>query len=222
MGVLLGPDDTVLGSVRLPTTRGVDGVVTTATKAVRALMDDAAIGPGALVAAGIGIPGVVDPETGTVTHPVNLGFPDGLTPLAQLLSDALDGIRVQVENDLIVAALGTARALGDPNDLAFLAMGTGLAAGFPLQEPPSTLGGLAPATYHHPSRCLPPPSRCSTRRLRDRRSLNSVNAKNRTWSLCSRAAITAPLSSLTYSASPALLSIGHRSRHVIGVGTTVG
>lgn len=130
LGVLLGPDDTVLGSVRLPTTRGVDGVVTTAAKAVRALMDDAAIGPSALVGVGIGIPGVVDPETGTVTHPVNLGFPQGLTPLARLLSDALDGIRVQVENDLNVAALGAARALGDPADLAFLALGTGLAAGF--------------------------------------------------------------------------------------------
>ena len=130
LGVLLGPDDTVLGSVRLPTTCGVDGVVATAAKAVRALMDDAAIGPGALVGVGIGVPGVVDPEAGTVTHPVNLGFPEGLTPLAQLLSDVLDGIGVQLENDLNVAALGAARALGDPADLAFLALGTGLAAGF--------------------------------------------------------------------------------------------
>lgn len=130
LGVLLGPDETVLGSVRLPTTHGVDGVVTTAAKAVRTLMDDAAIGPGALVAAGIGVPGVVDPGAGTVMHPVNLGFPEGLTPLGQLLSDAVDGIRVLVENDLNVAALGAARALGDPADLAFLSLGTGLAAGF--------------------------------------------------------------------------------------------
>ena len=129
LGVLLGPEDTVLGSVRMPTTHGVDGVVTTAAKAVRALMDDAAIGPGALLGVGIGIPGVVDPEKGTVTHPVNLAFPEQLTPLAQLLSDQLDGIRVQLENDLNVAALGAARALGDPADLAFLALGTGLAAG---------------------------------------------------------------------------------------------
>lgn len=130
LGVLLGPDDAVLGSVRLPTTRGVDGVVATAAKAVRALMDDAGTGPGALVGVGIGVPGVVDPATGTVAHAVHLGFPEGLMPLSQLLSAALDGIRVQVENDLNVAALGAAHEVGHPADLAFLALGTGLAAGF--------------------------------------------------------------------------------------------
>src|SRR5665647_3556149 len=52
LGVLLGPDDAVLGSVRLPTTRGVEGVVTTAAKAVRALTDEAGTGPGALVRVG--------------------------------------------------------------------------------------------------------------------------------------------------------------------------
>lgn len=129
LGVLLGPDDAVLGSVRLPTTRGVEGVVTTAAKAVRALTDEAGTGPGALVGVGIGVPGVVDPATGTVVHAVNLGFPGDRTPLAHLLSAELDGTPVQVENDLNVAALGAAHAEGAPADLAFLALGTGLAAG---------------------------------------------------------------------------------------------
>lgn len=138
LGVLLGPDDTVLGSVRLPTTLGVDGVLATAARAVRALIEDHATWPGALVGVGVGIPGVVDPEAGTVAHAVHLGLPEGLTPLAKLLSVALDGVPVQVENDLNAAALGAAHAVRDPGapaypaDLAFLALGTGLAAGFVL------------------------------------------------------------------------------------------
>src|SRR5665647_3232924 len=131
LGVLLGPDDAVLGSVRLPTTRGVEGVVTTAAKAVRALTDEAGTGPGALVGVGIGVPGVVDPATGTVVHAVNLGFPGDRTPLAHLLSAELDGTPVQVENDLNVAALGAAHAEGAPADLAFLALGAAAAAGYP-------------------------------------------------------------------------------------------
>lgn len=138
LGVLLGPDDAVLDTVRLPTTLGVEGVVATAAKAVRALIEDRVTLPGALVGVGIGIPGVVDPAAGTVSHAVHLGFPEGLTPLAKLLAVALDGVPVQVENDLNAAALGAAHAVGDPGDpgnpadLAFLALGTGLAAGFVL------------------------------------------------------------------------------------------
>ena len=129
-GVLLGPDDAVLGSVLLPTTRGVEGVVATAAKAVRALTDEAQSGRGgALIDVGIGVPGVVDPANGTVAHAVNLGFPAELTPLAQLLSEELDGARVKMENDLNVAALGAAHVVGGPVDLAFLGLGTGLAAG---------------------------------------------------------------------------------------------
>lgn len=128
-GVLLGPNDAVLGSVLLPTTCGVEGVVATAAKAVRVLTDEAQFGPGALIDVGIGVPGVVDPANGTVAHALNLGFPAELTPLAQLLSEELDGARVKAENDLNVAALGAAHAVGGPVDLAFLGLGTGLAAG---------------------------------------------------------------------------------------------
>lgn len=128
LGVLLGQDGVVQRSLRLPTARGVTGVVATSTSVVRALTDEAGT-PGNLVGVGVGVPGVVDPTTGTVAHGVNLGFPGTPTPLAQLLSAELGGVRVQVENDLNVAALGAAHALGTSADLAFLALGTGLAAG---------------------------------------------------------------------------------------------
>ncbi|QTE30400.1 ROK family protein [Pengzhenrongella sicca] len=131
LGVLLGADDVVVGSVRLPTVRGVDGVVATASAAVRALLAGAGIAPGAAgeaVAVGVGVPGVVDPAAGTVAHAVNLGLPGEATPLARLLSGSLGGAPVRVENDLNAAVLGVARALA-ATDLAFLALGTGIAAG---------------------------------------------------------------------------------------------
>ncbi|MEP7194806.1 MAG: ROK family protein [Actinomycetota bacterium] len=128
LGVLLGPDGVVQGSLRLPTTRGVTGVVATSASVVRALTGGAGV-PGNLAGIGVGVPGVVDPTTGTVAHGVNLGFPGAPTPLAQLLSAELGGVQVQVENDLNVAALGAAHAIGTSADLAFLALGTGLAAG---------------------------------------------------------------------------------------------
>ena len=129
LGVLLGPDGVVRGSLRLPTTRGVTGVVATAASVVRALTDEAGILPSNLAGVGVGVPGVVDPATGTVAHGVNLAFSGAPTPLAQLLSAELAGLRVRLENDLNVAALGAAEAIGASADLAFLALGTGLAAG---------------------------------------------------------------------------------------------
>jgi len=137
IGVLLGPDDGVRGTVRLPTMRGVEGVVATAIKAVHALLDGEGIRSDAQTPIGIGVPGIVDPVTGTVAHAVNLGFAGEPTPLAQLLSVGLSGARVRAENDLNVAVLGAACTVGpaatgeveSAPDLAFLALGTGLAAG---------------------------------------------------------------------------------------------
>ena len=129
LGVLLGHDDAILGSVRRSTISGVRGVVRTAADAVRALTDGAGTDPGTLRGVGIGVPGIVDPATGTVAHAVNLGFPGERTPLARLLSVELGGVPVKVENDLNVAARGAAHAVGASADLAFLALGTGLAAG---------------------------------------------------------------------------------------------
>ena len=132
LGVLRAPDGSVRGSFRLPTVRGVRGVVTTAAAVVRALTSEMRTMPGLLDGVGVGVPGLVDPAAGTVAHAVNLGFPGTATPLARLLSAELTGARVEVENDLNVAALGAADAAGTGADLAFLSLGTGLAAGLVL------------------------------------------------------------------------------------------
>jgi glucokinase len=129
LGVLLDDDAAVRGTVRLPAGRGSDGVVRVAAEVVERLCAVAGLLPADLAGVGAGVPGLVDPLTGTVSHAVNLGIHDRGVELAPLLSTRLGGVPVAVENDLNVAALGAAAALGLRGDLALLALGTGVAAG---------------------------------------------------------------------------------------------
>jgi len=129
LGVLLDGDASVRGTVRVQTRRGTEGVVGAAAEVVERLCAGAGLAPGDLTGVGAGVPGVVDPLTGAVAHAVNLGIFDQAVQLAPLLTAALHGVPVTVENDLNVAAVGAARVLGLDGDLAFLALGTGVAAG---------------------------------------------------------------------------------------------
>src|SRR5690242_1041985 len=85
-----------------PTSGGPTAVLETIALAVR----DASSGTGgtdALAGVGIGSPGVVDTEAGTVTSARNLTDWDGTFPLGPGLSDALGGITVRVGNDVALA-----------------------------------------------------------------------------------------------------------------------
>jgi predicted NBD/HSP70 family sugar kinase len=123
----------VIASVALPTQRGPEGVVSTALQAVRAVAGDAAISLSDVDAIGIGIPGTVDPQRGTVRYGVNVGIGHADTDLGSRLADEL-GAAVHVENDVRAAALGADWHLsmhhGAVNDLAYLSIGTGIAAGY--------------------------------------------------------------------------------------------
>jgi glucokinase len=81
-----------------------------------------------IAAIGVGVPGRVDPLTGTVTLAVNLGWSD--LPLGASLEQRF-GRPCVVENDVRAAALGLHRRgiVGDTDDLAYLAVGTGVSAG---------------------------------------------------------------------------------------------
>ena len=137
LAALLDPDGRVVGTQRVPTVRGPDGLVAAVTRSVRTLTAAHGVPLDALEGTGIGVPGVVDPDTGSVEHAVNVGVERPFA-LAATVARALGGdARVRVENDLNVAVLGAAHALGasgdaggaGPRDLAFLALGTGVAAG---------------------------------------------------------------------------------------------
>lgn len=124
--VAVSPDDEILGRLRRPTGWGGDAVVAGIVDAVRALADEAAVPMSQLGSVGIGIPGLVDAETGRVLHAVNLGVES--LDLALRAGGAL-GVPVRVENDVKAAALGAAALSGVTGSMAYLNLGTGVAAG---------------------------------------------------------------------------------------------
>ena len=121
----------VIDEVRVPTGFGADAVIASTVAAVTGLADRLGTAPAEFGAIGVGVPGAVDPGSGRVAHAVNLGL-DGLA-LGDELAARL-GVRVRLENDVNVAALGAFHLLGrgPERSMAYLNLGTGLAAGLVL------------------------------------------------------------------------------------------
>ncbi len=132
-GVLVDPGGTVRAEFRARTVVGPDGVIQGAVDAVNALRASLDGNGAVLEGVGIGVPGVVDPSTGSLRYAINLGLGSEPFPLGEPVSRRLDGLRVVVENDLNATALGAAAVLdGVGDDLAYLALGTGVAVGLVL------------------------------------------------------------------------------------------
>ena len=120
-----------LGQAVRPTQTGspqslVSGMRTTIDEALR----DADQPLNDLVAAGVGIPGQIDPTSGTVRLAVNLNLTEPY-PLRDVLQETL-GIPVALENDVRAAAWGAYHWAGRRaplNSLAYLSIGTGISAG---------------------------------------------------------------------------------------------
>ncbi|WP_418277497.1 ROK family protein [Isoptericola jiangsuensis] len=137
LGVLLAPDGEVVAQARLATRPGPTDVLDGAVRAVEGVTRQAGVAMSDVVGVGVGVPGLVDADAGTVRHAVNLGIDGRPLALAELLSARLGGVGVGIENDLNAAAVGAAHLLEAEEghgsaDLAFLALGTGLAAGLVL------------------------------------------------------------------------------------------
>jgi glucokinase len=94
----------VLGSSRhpTPTTGGPADVLDAMISAVREALDEAGVGPGELTALGLGSPGAVDDEAGTVTSARNLPDWEGSYPVRYKLESAF-GVPVGLSNDVNVA-----------------------------------------------------------------------------------------------------------------------
>jgi glucokinase len=91
------------------------------------------VGEGKIDAVGVGVPSVVDFETGSVVSSVNI--PLANVPLRQVLGDRLGGVPVFVDNDATVAALAEAhddRLLLVAHNLVMLTIGTGVGGGIVL------------------------------------------------------------------------------------------
>jgi glucokinase len=84
-------------------------------------------------AVGIGVPGQVDGDAGTVSNAVNLGWRE-----VHLAADveAILGVPTTLDNDVRAAAEGVRaqRMLGDARDFLYLSIGTGIAAGVVIDD----------------------------------------------------------------------------------------
>jgi predicted NBD/HSP70 family sugar kinase len=115
----------VVSRRRAPSGFGPEQVVSAATDAVRAVLDEAGVDFDRVESVGIGVPGGV--ADGVVTYALNLGLER--LDLASALHDAW-GVRPAIDNDVNVAALGAWALRGRAeSSLAYLNLGTGLAAG---------------------------------------------------------------------------------------------
>jgi glucokinase len=119
-----------LADLHLPTVAGsVETVADSILETIAALNDKLNGTP--LAGVGIGIPGLVNPESGMVRQAVNLGIADEPLAIVDRVEEEFD-VPCQIENDVNLAALGAHHILAsDRNvlDLAYLSIGTGIAAG---------------------------------------------------------------------------------------------
>jgi predicted NBD/HSP70 family sugar kinase len=134
-GVLTRLDATVVRGFRQAFDPTAADAVGRLTELIRAEIDDAARQGLPLLGVGVAVPGVVEPETGTLRMSVRLGW-TGL-PLAATLRDAL-GVPVLVDND-ISAVTATERLYGpgaDCADFLLVAIGQGIGLGMVLDGAP--------------------------------------------------------------------------------------
>jgi glucokinase len=99
----------VVGSARMATPlTGAEDVSASIGDAVTKALADAGAQLSDLTAVGIGAPGTIDPEAGTVSSSPNLPGFQGLdaVPLGAMASKALGNVPVKLDNDVRVAILG--------------------------------------------------------------------------------------------------------------------
>jgi glucokinase len=139
--VVVDEQYSVLGQQRLPTPTkgGPEDVADAIAEAVRGAANEAEAEPAELVSIGVGSPGDVDDETGTVTSARNLPGWEGSFGLADALQDEL-GPAVRIGNDVTVATAAEAElGAGQPySSLLGVFWGTGVGAGIVLDGKPWT------------------------------------------------------------------------------------
>ena len=135
--VVVGPDHAVVGQARHPTpTEGGPPAVTAAiARAVEEAAGSAGVAVEELGGAGVGSPGAVDLDSGTVAHARNLPDWEEPFPLAAALADALD-CPVRIDNDVQVAVLGELELGAGRPYSSFLGVwwGTGVGGGIVLDR----------------------------------------------------------------------------------------
>jgi glucokinase len=129
---------------------GVDDVVAGITATVTAAAEAAGVAVTALAGVGVGSPGHIDAQQGTVSRSPNVPGFDDPVPLASLLSAALGGVPVTLENDVRVAMIGEHRlGAGRPyRNVMGVFLGTGVGGGLVLDGTLRTGRGSAGEIGH--------------------------------------------------------------------------
>jgi len=126
----------VVGSSRAQTPRtGAEAVSAAIVDSIKAAIAAAGGTTASLAAVGIGSPGTIVAEAGTVSNSPNVpGFETVPVPLGPEVSRALGGVDVKLDNDVRVAVLGEwKRGAGRPyRDLLGVFVGTGVGGGLVL------------------------------------------------------------------------------------------
>ncbi len=107
---------------------GRDALIGRIVEGVEEACKEAKVKPSELIGVGIGAPGAIDPDTGTVIEAVNLRWDN--VPLADILGKKL-GKPVVVDNDVNVAVYGENKLGAGENarDLLGVWLGTGIGGG---------------------------------------------------------------------------------------------
>jgi len=149
--VVVDADSAVLGQARhpTPTEGGPADVATALAAALREAAHAAGVEPAALQGVGVGSPGAIDADAGTVSGARNLPDWEGTYPLADVLGEQL-GTPVSLGNDVQVAtdaevALGAGRGF---RSLLGVFWGTGVGGGIVLDGKPWLGRGAAGEIGH--------------------------------------------------------------------------
>lgn len=126
-------DHEVVGSARVvtPQTGAADDVIEAIAGTIRQSLEQAAVEPSDLRAIGIGTPGEIDAAAGVVSLAANVPGFGGSVELGPLLSKAMGGVPVTIDNDVRVGVLGEfRRGAGRPyKNLLGVWVGTGVGGG---------------------------------------------------------------------------------------------
>ena len=123
-GVVLDDTDQIVAEFATFTRRGQDGVLAVLLDVANTLADKVSVGLRDFDAVGIGIPGVVNRDTGEITSAVNLSIER--MPLVDMISEFFS-VPVRVDNDVKGTVVGAGMLL-DSLSVTYVNFGTGVAA----------------------------------------------------------------------------------------------
>jgi glucokinase len=130
--VIVGPEGEVLGQCRMPTPQdlGPAGVLDAIVASVREAMEGAGLSHADLLGVGVGSPGQIDHDAGTVSHAGNLPDWLGTIDVGEPLRAAL-GVPIELANDVQVGVMAESRlGAGRPySSMLGIFCGTGVGGG---------------------------------------------------------------------------------------------